>query len=175
MNDNSDAIVKAVQESIANLQELVVHATRERDSRQVQAMREDAQTTALMMIAAIVWADKKYSAGEQAFLKQLVDWSQQPGGELKYLNEYAESWTKASTIVPGFFQAAAGHGMKLARAMIVELQLIGNNTCVSDGHFEAIEHPVVRDYVSLLENYLTPCQEGPAVPTSNDVAGWKSV
>ncbi|MCU0784618.1 MAG: hypothetical protein MUF81_11370, partial [Verrucomicrobia bacterium] len=158
MSDNSNPTVRAVQESVMNLLELVEQAARGQDAQEVEALCEEAQQTVLKMIAAIVLADKKYAAGEQAFLNVLVDWSKKPGGELRYLNEYAEGWKVASMQVPRFFQAAADHDTRqhteLARGIMREMQLIGNNTCVSDGHFESSEHEVVRNYILFLEEYL---------------------
>lgn len=89
MSDNPNSVVQAVQESVVNLLELVSQAAREQNVQEVEALCDEAQRTVLMLIAAIVLADNKYTAGEQAFVNQLVDASQKSGGEARYLNEYS--------------------------------------------------------------------------------------
>jgi tellurite resistance protein len=179
MSDNSNLTVRAVQESVLNLLELVEQAARGQNPQEVEALCDEAQQTVLKMIAAIVLADKKYDAGEQAFLNLLVDWRKKPGGEMQYVNEFAEGWRVASMQVPYFFQAAADHDTRqhteLARAIMREIQLIGNNTCVSDGQFEATEHEVVRNYILFLEEYLEAWRAEQGAPAKDLTEGWKSV
>src|ERR1022692_1935533 len=109
MNDIPNPTTKAVQESVVNLLELVDKSARALSPQQIEVLHDETQTTVLMFIAAIVLADKKYEAGEQAFIRMLVDWSQKPGGEIRYLNEYAERWKTESLQVPRFFNAAVQH------------------------------------------------------------------
>lgn len=179
MNDKSKATMAAVQESVLNLLEVVDQAARGQSEAECEGLRHEAQKVVLSMIAAIVTSDSKYDVGEQAFLNLLVDSSQKAGGETRYLNEYAERWKTASMQVPRFFQAAADHDVRqrteLARAMMRELQLIGNNTCVSDGHFEAGEHEIVRNYILFLEEYLAAWQAQNRTATKGSAEGWSSV
>lgn len=179
MSDNLNPTVQAVQDSVVNLLELVEQAARGQSAQEVDDLREEAQKTVLMLIAAIVLADNKYDAGEQAFVNLLVDWSKKSGGDARYLNEYAERWKAASMQVPRFFQAGADHDTRhhtdLARAMMREMQMIGNNTCVSDGHFDAFEHEMVRNYILFLEEYLAAWQAQQVTPTKETAEGWSSV
>lgn len=180
MSENSKAAVSAVQESVVNLLELVERASRELSAAEVAELRDEAQKTVLMLIAAIVLADNKYDAGEQAFVGLLVDWSQKPGGEAHYLNEYAERWRTACLQVPHFIRTGADHDLRnnteITKEMMREIQLIGNNTCVSDGHFDASEHTLLRNYITFLEEYLKARrsqQNAPAKATGSE--GWTSV
>jgi tellurite resistance protein len=179
MSYDTNAIVKAVQESVKNLLELVEQATRGRSAEEIEGLKEEARKTVFMMIAAIVLADEKYADGERAFLNLLVDWSQKPGGEMRYLNEYAGAWKTACIQVPRFFQAGVDHDRRvhteLARGMIREMELIGNNTCVSDGQFEATEHEVVRKYMVLLEEFLAAGSAQQGALKDNAADGWTSV
>lgn len=78
--------------------------------------------------------------------------------------------------VPRFFQAGIDHDNRhhteLARGMMREIQFIGNNACVSDGHFEAVEHEVVRNYISFLELFLAEWRAQNAAPPKEAVEGW---
>ena len=180
MSENSKAAVEAVQESVVNLLRLVDRAARELSAVEVAKLRDEAQETVLMLIAAIVLADNKYDAGEKAFVGLLVDWSQKPGGEAHYLNEYAARWKTTSLQVPHFIQTGADHDLlnstEITKQMMSEIQLIGNNTCVSDGHFDASEHTLLQNYIAFLEEYVTARrsqQSSPAKAKASD--GWMSV
>jgi len=178
MDVNLNPAAKAVQESVVNLLELVDKSARDLASRQIDELHDEAQTVVLMFIAAIVLADEKYAAGEQAFLRVLVDWSHKPGGEIRYLNEYAERWKTESLQVPRFFNAAVQHDFHqrtdLASAMMRELQLIGNNTSASDGKFEIAEQEVVRNYIRFLDDYRT-AWISQSVGIIRPTDGWTSV
>ncbi len=179
MSDDTNAIVRAVQESVRTLLELVEQAARERTAEEIESLKEEARKTVFMMIAAIVLADQKYADGERAFLNLLVDWSQRPGGEMRYLNEYAGAWKTACIEVPLFFQVGVDHDRRLhtdlARGMMRALELIGNNTCVSDGQFEATEHEVVRNFMQLLERFLAAGSAQSEALRANAAGGWASV
>ena len=179
MSDDTNAIVKSVQESMRNLLELVEQATRGQSAEEIEGLKEEARKTVFMMIAAIVMADEKYADGERAFLNLLVDWRQRPGGEMRYLNEHAGAWRTACIQVPRFSHAGADHDRRLhtelARGMIREMELIGNNTCVSDGQFEATEHEVVRNYMLLLEEFLAAGSTRHGPLRDNAADGWTNV
>jgi tellurite resistance protein len=179
MSYDTNAIVKAVQDSMNNLLELIEQATRGRSTEEIAGLKEEARKTVFMMIAAIVLADEKYADGERAFLNLLVDWNRQPGGEMRYLNDYAGAWKMACIHVPRFFRAGVDHDRRvhtdLARGMIREMELIGNNTCVSDGKFEATEHEVVQKYMVLLEEFLAASSAQQGALRRNEADGWTSV
>lgn len=181
MSEKTNQTVQAVQESVVNLLELAEQAARGLGVQETTALGEEVHKTVLMLIAAIVVSDGKYTAGEKAFINVLVDWSQKPGGEARYLNEYAEQWRSACMQVPDFFQTAVHHDLRhqtqLARAMMRELQLVGNNTCVSDGEFEATEHAFVRNYICFLEEYVAAlhAQNLPGEKEKDATEGWSSV
>jgi hypothetical protein len=179
MNYDTNAIVREVQESSAALLGMVEHAACGHPAEDLARLKGDVHRTVMMMIAAIVLADQKYAEGERAFVNLLVDWSGHPGGEMQCLREHAEAWNFASLKVPEFFTAAAEHDRrqhtKLAQAMMREIQLIGDNACISDGHFEATEHAVVKRYVAFLQEFLADwnSRHGPFSDTAAD--GWASV
>lgn len=179
MSENPNSVVQAVQESVVNLLELVSQAACEQNGQELEALREDAKTTVLMLIAALVLADDKYAAGERAFVNQLVGANQKSGGAARYLNEYAERWETAAMQVPRFFQAGIDHDNRyhteLAQGMIREIQFVGNNACVIDGHYEATENRVVRNYISFLELYLAEWRAQNAAPPKEAAEGWSSV
>jgi hypothetical protein len=158
MNVDENAIVFAVQSAFMDLLELVERVAHGDGAEGSEALSGEAQRTVLMLIAAIVVSDHKYKSGEQAFLKLLVDWQDKPGGEVRYINQYATEWKVASEQVPRFFHAAAQHdarhGTGNARAMLRAIQLIGNNACISDGCFEPVEHETVKHYVAFLEDFI---------------------
>ena len=178
MNGNQNSTVFAVQTAILNLLELIEQAVRGAEKEEIEGLDEEAQKTVLMLIAAIVLSDHKYKPAEQAFLRVLVDWQDKLGGEASYLNEYATQWTDASVRVPGFFQAAVQHDARhqtgIARAMLREIQLIGNNVCISDGSFEAVEHETVKRYLVFLEEFML-AWDAQAKTRESAPNGWSSV
>ena len=125
-------------------------------------LREDAEKTILRFIAAIILADGQDRDGEKTLVALLVDWKSKPGGEFRYLNEYAAKWAETSTQVPNFFNAAVRHDFsnktEIARAMLRNIQLIGNNVCACDAKCGALERGMVRSYVSFLESFVERAQ-----------------
>ena len=157
MNINEKETVEAAQAAFIDLLELTELATEGDSSVESRELREEAQSTVLMLIAAIMLADGQYDEGEQAFIRLLVDSQDKPGGEISYLTDYAARWTKASMEVPGFFCAAvrrdAREGTDIAWKMRCRIQLIGNYASIADGKFIASEREIVRRYVGFLEDY----------------------
>lgn len=142
----------AMRDAYANLLELVDSVAQVDEAADREKLRTEAQETVLMLIAAVIVADGKYEAGEQAFIRTLVNYGDKPGGEMGYLNEYAALWMTASKEVPNFLQAAVRCGV--ARSMLCEIQRIGNYTCISDGKFQERERKIVAQYVAFLENSI---------------------
>lgn len=179
MNYDTNAIVKAVQDSVTGLLGMVDHAACGHPAEHMGRLKGEVHRTVMMMIAAIVLADEKYAEGERAFVNLLVDWSGHPGGEMQCLKDQAGAWKTASLEVPEFFTAAAEHDRRqhteLAQAMMREIQLIGDNACISDGHFEATEHAIVKRYIAFLQEFLADwnSRHGPFSDTAAD--GWASV
>ena len=178
MNIDPQTAVQAVQDNILNLLDLVEQAARGDGDEDAATLGAEARKTALQLIAAIVLSDGKYTVGEQAFLQSLLDVSAKPGGEVAYLNEYAEAWKTSGMTIPRFFQAAvrhdARHQTKLARAMLREIQLLGNNSSISDGKFGSVEHNLVHNYIFFLEEFLLAWRV-PAQARSGPECGWLSI
>lgn len=147
----SDDTVWAVREAILNLLELV-DATAEADGDVIRdKYREEAMTTVLMLAIAVMIADGKYIAGEDLFIRHLVDMDRNPDWGGSDLNEIFSKWMSASTKVPEFFRAATRSGT--AQAMLREIQFIGNNVSICDGEFQGAEREEVAKYVGILENF----------------------
>ena len=143
--------VWAVQEGYLNLLELVDSTAVSEDK---ESLRAEAQKTVLMLTAALILADGKYNDGEQALIRHLVDYSNKPGGELRYLNEYASLWEVESKAIPHFIHAAVRCDRDIARLMLCEIQSIGNNVCVSGRKFQGKQRKIIMKYVSLLEDFI---------------------
>ena len=141
----------AVQEGYLNLLELVDSTAVSEDK---ELLRADAQKTVLMLTAALIMVDGKYNDGEQALIRHLVDYSDKPGGELRYLNEYASLWEVESKVIPHFIHAAVRCDRNIARSMLCEIQFIGNNVCVSGWKFQQKQRKIIMKYVSLLEDFI---------------------
>ncbi len=153
-----NTFVVAVQSAFLELLELTGEITREDNPEKQESFREEAEKTILMFIAAIVLASREYRPEERSFLSLLVNWQDKPGGEARYLNEYATRWAETAKHVPQFFAAAVRHDLahesNIARAMLCQIQFIGNNACVADGNASGARRDVVREYVVLLEDFL---------------------
>jgi len=160
---NSDSsIVGAVQSAVLELFELIEDIAKIDVSDKEQEFKDDAQRTVLMFIAAIILADRNYNPTQRSFLSLLVNCGDLPGGEARYLNEYAVRWVEASKQVPGFFEAAirhdADHQTEVARSMLRQIQLIGNNACAADGCVRPGQNQMVQQYIKFLEGKLEAMQ-----------------
>ena len=143
--------VWAVQEGYLNLLELV-DSTAVREDKEF--LRAEAQKTVLMLTAALIMVDGKYNDGEQALVRHLVDYSDKPGGELRYLNEYASLWEVKSNVIPHFIHAAVRCDRDIARSMLCEIQSIGNNVCVSGRNYQKKQREIIMNYMALLEVFI---------------------
>lgn len=155
MSSVMEPFVFAVQNAVLDLFESVEQLSDEEAEK--ETLRKNAEKTVLRFIAAIILADGKYRDGERALVAQLVDWTAKPGGEHRYLNEYAARWTETSTQIPRFFDAAVKFDIKrqtnIARAMLRNIQLIGNNVSACDGKCGETGRRMVRDYLRLLDEF----------------------
>lgn len=151
---NSDGNVWAVREACESLFELVDSVQQVRLTVSREELRADAQKTVLMMTAAIIMADGKYDASEQVFIQNLVNLSDMPRGELRFLNEYASLWSIKSKDIPCFFQAAIILNSNIARSMLCEIQRIGNYVSICDGALRPSKRKIVAQYVEFLENSI---------------------
>jgi uncharacterized tellurite resistance protein B-like protein len=151
----------AAQQAFIDLLELAELAAQGDGPAGSEALRADAQTTILMLIAAVMLADGEYDPGEQEFLRLLVDLRDKPGGEVSFLNEYAARWAETAMEIPRFYRAAvrrdAGEGTGIGWKMRCRIQLIGNYASISDGKFAASEFETVRRYVAFLEEFANAC------------------
>ena len=157
MSNESEQTVFAVQAAVMALLEAVEQAARNEHPERVQELCSEAQKTALMLMAGIILSDGQYSSSEALFVNLLVNSSDKPGGDIGFLNEYAENWKRAAYEVPGFFKLGVDkdleNGTRHAPAMLRELQLIGNNTAITDGTLGSVQNDIVRDYVLRLEEF----------------------
>lgn len=160
--DRNQAVL-AAQDAFMDLLDLVDLVSEYYGPEERTALRQEAQKTVLMLIAAIVVLDGRYGAGKQAFVHALVDLRDKPGGDLRYLTEYAVVWTNSSERVPRFFHTAvsgdARNGTDVARKMLRRIQLIGNcaNTC--SGKFGTAEREMVTRYIGFLEDFIQAGRE----------------
>lgn len=158
MNHDPNTLVVVVQSAFLELLELTEDIARHNGPENQESFRQEAEKTILMFIAAIVLASREYKPEERSFLSLLVNWQEKPGGEARYLNEYASRWVETAKDVPQFFAAAVRHDSvhetNIARAMLCQIQLIGNNAGVADGNACGARRDVVRKYLVLLEDFL---------------------
>ena len=158
MNDNPNPVVFAVQSAVLDLLESVDQISQNDNPERQEELRQEVQKTVLMLIAAIVLANRQYDPARWPFLSILIDWRDLPGGEVRYLNEYATRWVEASKSVPQFYYAALqydlGHHTGIARGMLRQVQLIGNTVCASDGSVSSMEMGTVKDYIEFLEEKI---------------------
>jgi len=158
MNHDPKTFVAVVQSAFLELLELTEEVAEHNSPESKEAFRDEAEKTILMFIAAIVLASREYTPEAHSFLSLLVNSQDKPGGETRYLNEYAARWQNAHNVVPQFFAAAVHHDSihdtNIARAILCQIQLIGNNTCVADGNAYGAKRDLVRDYLVLLEDFL---------------------
>lgn len=158
MNDNPNPVVFSVQTGVLDLLELVDHISQNEDPEKQEELRQEVHRTVLMLIAAVILANRQYDPTRWPFLSNLVDWRDLPGGEVRYLNEYATRWVEASKSAPHFFEEAlqydSNHHTGIARGMLRQIQLIGNTICASDGSVSAMELETVKHYIEFLEEKI---------------------
>ncbi len=158
MNHDPNTFVFVVQSAFLELLELTERVAQCDCPEKQESFREEAEKTILMFIAAIILGSREYRPAERSFLSLLVNWQDKPGGEARYLNEYATRWTETAKDIPQFFATAVRHDLlhrtAIARAMLCQIQLVGNNACVADGNACGARRDVVKEYLVLLEEYL---------------------
>jgi hypothetical protein len=158
MEDNQNPVVFAVQSAVLEMLESVEYITQNDTPERKEELQQEVQKTVLMFIAAIVLANRQFEPSKWPFLSILVDWRDLPGGEVRYLNEYATRWVESSKSAPKFFDAAiqfdSNNHTSIARAMLRRIQLIGNTVSASDGNVSPAELGTVSDYIAFLENKM---------------------
>lgn len=158
MEDNQNPVVFAVQSAVLEMLESVEYITQNDTPERKEELQQEVQKTVLMFIAAIVLANRQFEPSKWPFLSILVDWRDLPGGEVRYLNEYATRWVESSKSAPKFFDAAiqfdSYNHTGIARAMLRQIQLIGNTVSASDGNVSPAELGTVSDYIAFLENKM---------------------
>jgi hypothetical protein len=163
MDAEENLTVKATQGAFEELLKLAELGAQGEGPEGSAAFRKEAQATVLMLIAAVILADGQYDPSEQEFVRLLVDVSDKPGGEVRYLNDYVSRWEKASREVPKFYRAAvqrdAKEGTVIAWKMRCRIQLIGNYASISDGKFVPSEQEMVSRYVAFLEEFADAWRE----------------
>jgi hypothetical protein len=158
MEDNQNPVVFAVQSAVLEMLESVEYIIQNDTPERKEELQQEVQKTVLMFIAAIVLANRQFEPSKWPFLSILVDWRDLPGGEVRYLNEYATRWVESSKSAPKFFDAAiqfdSYNHTGIARAMLRQIQLIGNTVSASDGNVSPAELGTVSDYIAFLENKM---------------------
>jgi hypothetical protein len=168
MNHDPNTLVAVVQSALLELLELTEKVAAQNSHESKETFRDEAEKTILMFMAAIVLASREYTPGAHSFLSLLVNWQDKPGGEARYLNEYAARWQVAHKVIPQFFAAAVQHDLvhntNIGRAMLCQIQLIGNNTRAADRNAYGARRDVVRDYLVLLEDFCETQQARGSTP-----------
>lgn len=125
---------------------------------EVIRLQREAHDTLLALVAHLLTADGQYDKKEQVFFNALVDVGLKPNRELAILREETERWRTIENKIPEFFRTAVAfdlkHGEETARGIMREIQLIGNNTSVSDDEMAVSESEVVWRYLRVLDEYL---------------------
>ncbi|MGA3267882.1 MAG: TerB N-terminal domain-containing protein [Verrucomicrobiota bacterium] len=167
MNSDASPIVFAVQSTFLELLELIDYLAKSDLPDKEEELKDEAQRTVLMFIAAIILAGRDYNPAQKSFLSLLVNCEDLPGGEARYLNEYAVKWVEASKQIPGFFDAAlrydSSHHTDITRSMLRQFQIIGNNACASGGNTAAAASQVVQSYIAFLEKRLDAFRTPPII------------
>jgi hypothetical protein len=167
MNSDPSAIVSAVQTAFLELLDLIGTAAEAEAPEKAQELKDEAQRTVLMLIAAIILADGNYNSTQKSFLSLLVNCDDLPGGEARYLNEYATKWEEASKRTPDFFAVALSYDLNrstgITRGILRQIQIIGNNACASDGNISSAESKLVLEYIAFLEDKLDASSVPPII------------
>lgn len=175
MNNQISSTVSAIQASVLNVFELLGEVT---VGNELEELKGEMHKTMLAMIAAIILSDGKYDVDEEAFLKLLVQW-EEPQTSAAFLRDYEAIWKSISFKAPKFFQAAVEHDGRcqtaIAQAILREVQLIGNNACVSNGQFASCEHKLINEYLTFLEEFNRAWHAKPSISDTQKVEGWTSV
>ena len=176
MNENTAAIAKIVKRSMVNLLELVEKAAPGHSANEIGRLKEQARRTALTMIAVIALTDDRHAQKGAVLINCLGEGGENPGAEC--LHDQAGLWNSISSEIPRFFRLAAEHDEKVhtgvAREIIHELRLIGDAVCITDGYFQAVEHEVLRRYLSVLESFLTARKAQADSQPARGTHGWES-
>ena len=121
-------------------------------------LSQEAQTTVRMFVAASALADSALNEGEETLVQMFIKWDRNAGDQSSFLRDYGNKWEAQREQVPAFFDSALKcdreNGTQNARAIMRELQLIGNNVSISDGQFAEAEQASVKGYIAFLENHL---------------------
>jgi tellurite resistance protein len=167
MNSDASPIVFAVQSTFIELLELIEYLAKSDLPGKEDELKDEAQRTVLMFIAAIILAGRDYNPAQKSFISLLVNCEDLPGGEARYLNEYAVKWVEASKQIPAFFDVAlrydSSHHTDVTRSMLRQFQIIGNNACASGGNTSAAANQVVQSYIEFLEEKLDAFRTPPII------------
>ena len=160
MKNDPQSVAYAVQSSVLELFKPIERIARVNTSVKDSELKDDAQRTVLMFIAAIIAADNSYNTGQKSFLSVLVNTDNFPGGEPRYLKEYAARWEEASKRTPKFIEVAREHDAQnksdMVRSMLLQIQMIGNTAATSDGAASSARNRVVLQYIEFLEKKPEP-------------------
>lgn len=152
MSDYADSTCFAIQTARQNILEIV-------DSVAVNFgggddLRKEAENVLAMMISACVLADGNFGANEEKLISFAVPCLEGELDREKQLFNLAAGWEDASKKLPHFFVAAAEYNRADARAILRELQLLGNNIAACDLRFTHHEQKFIQGYIAFLEHYL---------------------
>ena len=96
MNDAPNPVVFAIQSAVLELLELVEYISKNDNPETKEELQQEVQKKVLMFIAAIVLTNKQYDPSKWPFLSILVDWRDLPGGEVRYLEHFHNSYSVMS-------------------------------------------------------------------------------
>jgi tellurite resistance protein len=172
MKNDPQSVAYAVQSAVLELFKPIERMAKANPSVKENDLKDDAQRTVLMFIAAIIAVDNNYAPGQKSFLSILVNTDNFPGGEPRYLKEYAARWEEASKRMPKFVDAAREHDAQnktdFTRGILQQILTIGNISSASDGVASLARNQVVQRYIEFLDRKPQPSLkvEMPAAPAS---------
>jgi len=158
LNDDAFIAAAVVRDAMANIFEFAAESAVRVLGANTEKLRAELHETVFALMAHLITVDGQFDPRERAFLRQLLDFGQEPNAELNFLRNYTERWRVMEKNVPEFFRIAVDYDVKYktetARGIMREIQIVANNCSVTDKHFAASEAEVIRRYLRLLDNYL---------------------
>ena len=158
MNAPLDQIVFAIQSATQDLIDLALSAAPAASPSEVEAIESEIHSTMLALMAAAILSHGPFSAGKQAFLQVILNRPNDSITTERVVNEYGSRWSSLSRQMPDFLKRAVVAELRTgggtARAMLVLIQIIGNNAAIADGDFVPRENLLVRNYLAQLETHI---------------------
>lgn len=147
----SEGAVFAVRSAYLDLLDAISKSASNQSEIDTQTLHVEAERFIVAMLASITLVDGHIDPQEAAFLCDILNLNDIPGGAVRYVNEYACKWSTIGSTPPRFFSLAVKHDRDAAHEMLRMIQIIGNNSAVSDAHISSSEHRIVQDCIAQLE------------------------